>query len=208
MIGESAGPGIRTVVCNEDIWYLRAGARLGLYVRDLTHSTVETSILAVPRREVDYWRRRLAELRAGTLEDGPAKAMLLHEEVHSRQMSGRPFWLWALRYFLSKRFRRRMEEEAYTVHLVYLARCGVRLNAPYWRDLLVRLYFGAFDERRAAEAFERIAATARRQVPGAEVTEEPQDAALYEPCHKATGQSGDGGGTAGDSPGDSGHVTQ
>ena len=155
------GPGIRTVVCNEDVWYLRLGARLGLYVRDLTHSTIETSVMAVPRREVDYWRARLAEFDAGTLEDGPAKALLLHEGVHSRQMLGRPFFLWGLRYILSRRFRRRIEEEAYTEHLVYLARCGVPLDAPYWRDHLVRLYFGAFNKRRAAETFDRTNSSAK-----------------------------------------------
>ena len=90
-------PGIRTIVCNEDVWYLRVGARLGVYVKDVTHSTINTSVLAVPRGEVDYWRARVAEMQAGTLEDGPVKALLLHEGVHSRQMFGRWFWLWGLR---------------------------------------------------------------------------------------------------------------
>ena len=170
-----------------------------MYVQDLTHSTVETSIMAVPRREVDYWQARVAELHAGTLEDGPSKAMLLHEAVHSRQMFGQPFWLWGLRYFLSKRFRRRIEEEAYTVHLVYLARCSVRLDAPYWRDHLVRLYFGAFDEQRAAETFERITEAVRRQVPGVEIfddLEKPGGVASYEPWREASGDNGDGEGGA------------
>jgi len=194
-MGETpTGPGIRTVVCNEDVWYLRVGARLGLYVKDLTHSTVETSRMAVPRREVDYWRERVAELHAETLADGPAKAMLLHEGVHSRQMLATPFWWWGLRYLLSKRFRRRIEEEAYTVHLVYLARCGVRLEAPYWCDHLVRLYFGAFNERRAAETFERIAAVVREQVPDAEIVDEmenPGGIASYEPWRETPGGNGD-----------------
>lgn len=170
------GSGIETVVCNEDLWYLRAGARLGLYRRDLTHSTVQTSIMAVPRKEVDYWRERLELLKAGRLEDGPARAMFVHESVHSRQMRGRPFWLWGLRYLLSRRFRRRIEEEAYTVHLVYLARCGVVLEAPYWTEHLQQLYFGAFDEERARETFGRIAEAVRREVPDAQIVDRVADA--------------------------------
>jgi hypothetical protein len=167
-------PGIREVVCNEDLWYLRLGARLGLYKRDLTHSTVQTRIMAVPRAEVEYWRARLAEFRAGTLAPGPARGMLLHEEIHARQMHGKPFWLWGLRYVLSRRFRRRIEEEAYTAHLIHLAGCGLALEAPYWTEHFQQLYFGAFNAAQARAMFERIAAAVRKEFPAARITETAQ----------------------------------
>ena len=192
---KAAAPGIRTIVCNEDLWYLRLGAWLGLYRKELTHSAVETSIMAVPRDEVDYWALRLAKYHTGELEDGPARAMFMHDGVHSRQMFGKPFWLWGLRYVFSKRFRRRIEEEAYTVHLIYLAKCGVTLEGPYWREHLCQLYFGAFNERLASETFERIAAAVRENVPGASIVESvqtPGGAASYTPwlAEAATGAKG------------------
>ncbi len=52
-------PGIEKIICNEDLWYFRLGATLGLYRKDLTHSTIHTHVLAVPRKEVYYWRARL-----------------------------------------------------------------------------------------------------------------------------------------------------
>ncbi|MHC5039953.1 MAG: hypothetical protein ACYTHM_21825 [Planctomycetota bacterium] len=162
-------PRIETIICNEDLWYLRLGYRLGVYRRDLTHSTVNTTVLAVPRKEVEYWRARLADLQAGHLEDGAVKALFIHESVHSRQMSGWPFWLWGMRYILSRRFRRRMEEEAYTVHLTYLAECGVPIEAPYWVEHLQDLYFGAFNEKRAKEAFARMVEAVRGKVPHAKI---------------------------------------
>jgi len=171
MGGESAKGGIRAVVCNEELWYFRLGARLGWYRAELTHSAVKGGLVAVPRRELAYWQARLAEWTAGTLPDGPARGMFLHESVHLEQMSRAPFWLWALRYILSKSFRRRIEEEAYTVHLTYLARCGIPLEAPYWVEHFRQLYFGAFNEEQARAAFERIAAAVRREVPGARITE-------------------------------------
>jgi hypothetical protein len=168
-----AQPGIETVISNEDLWYLRLGARLGVYRADLTHTTVKGNVLAVPRREVAYWRARLAELKAGTLEHGPARGLLLHESVHCRQMSRWPFWLFGLRYVLSRRFRRRIEEEAYTVHLTYLGECGIPLHASHWIGLLRQLYGRAFSVRKARETFDRIAAAVRAKVPNARVVEEP-----------------------------------
>jgi hypothetical protein len=162
-------PGIETIICNEDLWYFRLGAKLGVYRKDLTHSTVKTTVLAVPRAEVDHWRARLEELKAGTLPDGPEKGLFLHESVHSRQMCRWPFWLWGARYILSRRFRRRMEEEAYTAHLVYLAECGVPIEAPWWTEHLVDLYFGAFDPKRAEESFARMTAVVRERVPDARI---------------------------------------
>ena len=161
--------GIERVISNEDLWYLRLGAWLGVYRRDLTHTTVRNGVLAVPRDEVGYWRERLAELKAGTLEHGRARALFVHESVHVRQMSGHCFWLWGLHYILSRRFRRRIEEEAYTVHLTYLARCGIPVEAPYWMEHFRRLYFGAFNEARARESFDRIAAAVRESVPQARI---------------------------------------
>lgn len=182
-------PGIQRVVCNEDIWYLRIGARLGLYRKELTHSTIETSTMAVPRAEVAYWRACLEELEAGTLAHGPARAMLVHESVHSRQMFGRSFPLWGLRYLASKRFRRRIEEEAYTEHLVYLAGCGVALEAPYWIGHFRELYFGAFSETQARATFDRIAAVVRERVPDARISEsvENPDAPAYAPWLRQEG---------------------
>jgi len=169
MASEEPPCGIETVVCNEDVWFLRLGTRLGWHPQELAHSTVKTSIMAVPRKEVAYWRARLAELKAGTLEHGPARALLLHESVHSRQMRGKWFWWFGLRYILSRRFRRRIEEEGYTVHLTYLAEHGITIEAPYWIEHLERLYFGAFKGKRAGEAFDRIVAAVRQKVPDARI---------------------------------------
>ncbi|MHC4779950.1 MAG: hypothetical protein ACYTFG_15365 [Planctomycetota bacterium] len=166
---EPEKPGIQTIICNEDLWYFRLGAKLGLYRKDLTHSTIHSTILAVPRKEVEYWRDRLVEHKAGELEDGAVKGLFVHESVHSRQMDRRNFWLWALRYLLFKSFRRRMEEEAYTKHLIYLAQCNVPIEAPYWIEHLQDLYFGAFDEKRATEAFERMCEKVRAGVPEAPI---------------------------------------
>ncbi|MHC4598340.1 MAG: hypothetical protein ACYS47_04985 [Planctomycetota bacterium] len=162
-------PGIEKIICNEDKWYFRLGARLGLYRKDLTHSTIHTHVLAVPRREVAFWRAKLDAHMSGALEDGAVKGLFIHESVHARQMHGRNFWLWALRYLLFKSFRRRMEEEAYTTHLIYLAECGIPIEAPYWIEHLQDLYFGAFDERRSEGAFERMAAAVRARVPEAKI---------------------------------------
>jgi len=161
---------IRRVVCNEDVWYLRLGRRLGVYRADLTHTMLGGGVLAVPRGEVEYWSAKLAELRAGVLEDLPARALLLHEAVHAEQMKGRSFWLWALRYVLSRRFRRRMEREAYTLQLVYLARSGAALRAAEWIQHMRTLYCGAFGGDRALRTFEEIVQTVRRLVPDARIT--------------------------------------
>lgn len=165
-------PGLITrVICNEDVWYLRLGKRLGVYRADLTHTMLGGGVLAVPRNEVDYWRQRLAEMRGGALADIHARALLLHEAVHARQMEGRCFWVWALRYVLSRRFRRRMEQEAYTVHLAYLALCGQVIRPAGWIEHLRTLYCGAFSGDRAKRAFDEIAQNVRRLVPGAQVAE-------------------------------------
>ncbi len=173
-------PGIETVICNEEKWYFRLGARLGVYRDDLTHSTIHTSVLAVPRKELAFWQARLEELKAGTLADGPARALFVHEAVHARQMHGKRFWWWALKYCLSRRFRRRMEEEAYTEHFVYLARIGVPVVKPYWIAHLQKIYAGAFDETRAREAVERMAARVEAEVPGAAVVETTDDPRGFE----------------------------
>jgi hypothetical protein len=167
--------GIEKVVCNDDLWYLRLGTRLGWYRPELTHSTVKGGVMAVPRNELAYWQARLEELEAGTLEDGPARGMFVHESVHVRQMSRWPFWLFGLFYILSKRFRRRVEEEAYTVHLTCLAECGIPLAPLYWMDHFQQLYFGAFNEGQARETFDRIAAVVRERVPNARIEEEAGD---------------------------------
>jgi hypothetical protein len=168
---------IQTVICNEELWYFRLGTWLGWYRPELTHSSVRVHVMAVPRKELGYWQARLAELKAGRLEDGPARAMFVHEAVHSRQMSRWPFWLWGLRYVLSRRFRRRIEEEAYAIHLTYLAQCGIPLEAPYWIGHFQQLYFGAFNERQARETFERIATLVSEKVPNARIAREASDRA-------------------------------
>jgi len=175
MLPDQATEGIQTVICNEDPWYLRVGRKLGLYRQDLTHSTIKDQVMAVPRAELDFWRARVEELKADALEDGPARGMLLHESIHCRQMRGRNFWLWSLRYLLSRRFRRRMEEEAYTIHLIYLAEQGIPIEAPYWMGHFRDLYFGAFKGRHARDAFDRIAAAIREKVPNARITESVQE---------------------------------
>lgn len=168
---EPEKPGIQKIICNEDPWYFRLGAKLGIYRKDLTHSTIHSTILAVPKNEVGYWKARLTEHMAGELEDGAVKGLFVHESVHSRQMDGRFFWFWAFKYMVSKSFRRRMEEEAYTRHLIYLAQCRVPIEAPYWIEHLQDLYFGAFDEARAKESFERMSALVRERVPEARILE-------------------------------------
>jgi len=107
--------------------------------------------------------------------------MFVHEAVHSRQMSRWPFWLWGLRYVLSRRFRRRIEEEAYTVHLVYLTQCGIPLVAPYWIEHFEQLYIGAFNARQARGMFERIATAVLAEVPAARIIEDAAEAADV-PC--------------------------
>jgi hypothetical protein len=172
---EPEKPGIQKIICNEDPWYFRLGAKLGIYRKELTHSTIHSTILAVPRKEVEYWKARLEEHKAGKLEDGAVKGLFVHESVHSRQMAGRFFWFWAFKYMVSKAFRRRMEEEAYTKHLIYLAECGVSIEAPYWIEHLQDLYFGAFDERKAREAFDRMSSAVRESVPEARILETIED---------------------------------
>ena len=196
MLPDQTTEGIQTVICNDRRWYLRLGRKLGLYREDLTHSTIKDQVMAVPRAELDYWRDRVEELKAGTLEHGPARGMLLHESIHCRQMRGRNFWLWSLHYLLSKRYRRRMEEEAYTIHLTYLAQQGIPIEAPHWIGHFQDLYFGAFNERRAREAFDRIAAAIREKVPNAripETVEHPDGVPSYAPwMDEGESQSSDG----------------
>lgn len=169
---------IRRVVCNEDVWFFRLGARLGLYRRELTHSAIPGGLMAVPRGEMDYWQAELARMHDGTLEHGATRALFMHDSVHVRQMSAEPFWRWGLRYLTSKRFRRRIEEEAYTVHLAYLARCGVPLAADYWVGRWTRLYFGAFDHAEARAMFGRIVAAIRAQGVNVRVVDNLADAEL------------------------------
>ena len=64
-----------------------------------------------------------------------------------------------------------MEEESYTTHLIYLAECGVPIEAPYWIEHLQDLYFGAFDEARAREAFARMTDAVRERGPDAKIVE-------------------------------------
>jgi|GEM_PF-1966889 len=173
---------ITAVVCNEDLWYFRLGSRLGLYRAELTHSAVDGGTMAVPRSELGYWRARLGELRAGGLAHGAARGLFVHDSVHARQMRGQPFWLWGLRYVLDRRFRRRIEQEAYTVHLVYLARCGLTLERSYWAGRFEKLYFGAFDESAALRLFDRIASAVRAAVPGARIVGHVERSDAAPPC--------------------------
>jgi hypothetical protein len=166
-------PRIEKIVCNRDVWYLWLGALVGVYPADYAHTMIRHTVLAVPRKQVNFWCARLKEFQAGALPHGVERSVFVHETVHARQMRGWPFWVWGLRYLASRRFRAAVEEEAYQAQLTYLAEQGYPIEAAPWLANLRFMYAGSFAGRRADEALARMAAAVLQKVPSARITGVP-----------------------------------